>query len=265
MPNALAYIRTTGLYIIVPLSVAWTVTALPGLAAWAASTGVSVPNTFSSGQVVSSAQMNANFQTLVDAVNALNSATVPSGTVIAFAGTSVPAGWLLCDGSAVSRTQYAALFTALAISHGGGDGINTFNIPDYRGRFLRGVDANSGHDPDAASRVAPQPTNSVGAGNTGDQIGSLQLDAFQGHHHMVTGYNSNGTIGPIPLDVASGSVDDPASFAFADDTAGQGLPSMGTGNYFQARDYTVDGANGTPRAASETRPANAYVQYIIKT
>src|SRR6266446_6784232 len=66
-----------------------------------------------------------------------------SGEVRAFAGTSVPSGFLTCDGSAVSRTTYAALFTAIGTTWGVGDGGSTFNLPDLRGKALYGKDAGS--------------------------------------------------------------------------------------------------------------------------
>lgn len=57
----------------------------------------------------------------------------PPGTVDMFAGTVAPDGWLICDGSEVSRTTYSALFDAIGTAWGAGDGSNTFNIPDMRG------------------------------------------------------------------------------------------------------------------------------------
>lgn len=62
------------------------------------------------------------------------STLIPSGVVWGYGGTSAPTGWLLCDGSAVSRTTYANLFTAISTNFGTGDGSTTFNVPDYRGR-----------------------------------------------------------------------------------------------------------------------------------
>ena len=60
------------------------------------------------------------------------------GLVMPFAGQSTPAGWLLCDGAAVSRTAYAALFAAIGTTYGQGDGRTTFNLPDLTGRFVQG-------------------------------------------------------------------------------------------------------------------------------
>jgi len=64
----------------------------------------------------------------------------PSGVLMPLAGTALPSGWLLCDGTAVSRTTYAALFAAIGIGFGGGDGSTTFNLPDLRGRVIAGID-----------------------------------------------------------------------------------------------------------------------------
>lgn len=61
--------------------------------------------------------------------------TTPVGVIEAFAGVNAPAGWLFCDGSAISRTQYPELFSALSTTYGSGDGSTTFNIPDLRGRM----------------------------------------------------------------------------------------------------------------------------------
>ena len=104
-------------------------------------------------------------------------AICPSGTVLPFAGTTAPDGWLTCDGTPISRTTYAALFTALGVAHGYGDNSTTFNLPDYRGRFLRGADAMFGgssasRDPDKVSRTAPNT-----GGNAGALLGSVQANA----------------------------------------------------------------------------------------
>lgn len=63
---------------------------------------------------------------------------VPVGTIIPFAGNSIPEGYLSCDGSAISRTDYATLFAVIGTIHGSGDGNLTFNLPDMRGRYFRG-------------------------------------------------------------------------------------------------------------------------------
>ncbi|HYL31997.1 MAG TPA: tail fiber protein [Stellaceae bacterium] len=90
---------------------------------------------------------------------------VPSGVVVPFAGASAPAGWLLCYGQAVSRTTYAALFTAIGTTFGSGDGSTTFNLPDLRGRAAFGVDNMGGT---AANRVT-----TGGSGINGSALGAV--------------------------------------------------------------------------------------------
>lgn len=127
----------------------------------------------------------------------------PVGTIVPFAGrlgkqqlTSLAnEGWLICNGREVNRKKYKKLFAAIGDAHGRGDAIKTFNLPDYRGRFLRGVDGGAGRDPDAATRL---PAN-VG-GLSGDAVGSVQADAFKSHNHRYhnqvgsdhNGYNAAG-------------------------------------------------------------------------
>jgi microcystin-dependent protein len=80
----------------------------------------------------------------VDAKGRITSATsgtfstIPAGAVMAFAMNSAPSGWLSADGSEVSRTTYATLFTAIGTTHGTGDGSTTFNVPNLQGIFVRG-------------------------------------------------------------------------------------------------------------------------------
>lgn len=66
---------------------------------------------------------------------------VPVGTIAMFGGEAAPAGWLICDGSAESRTTYAALFAAIDTKYGLGNGTTTFNLPDLRSRMPLGVGA----------------------------------------------------------------------------------------------------------------------------
>lgn len=67
--------------------------------------------------------------------------TVPIGSIVPFASDTIPNGWLLCDGRAVSRTEYAELFKAIGTKHGSGNGSTTFNLPNPKGRTLVGKDS----------------------------------------------------------------------------------------------------------------------------
>lgn len=95
------------------------------------------PATFSS-------QVNGISDQVDSAVKAALDALVPSGSMIATARATAPAGWLICDGSAVSRVgANAALFAAIGTTYGIGDGGSTFNLPDLRGRVPVGVDGSA--------------------------------------------------------------------------------------------------------------------------
>ena len=71
---------------------------------------------------------------------ALVNRLIPTGTVQMFAGAAAPAGWLVCDGSNVSRTTFAALFAVIGITYGPGNGTTTFTLPNLRGRVPVGQD-----------------------------------------------------------------------------------------------------------------------------
>jgi microcystin-dependent protein len=101
---------------------------------------------------------------------------VPVGSVIPYAGSNSPAleaqGWMLCDGRALRRRDFPELFQVIRTFHGHGDGVNTYNIPDYRGMFLRGVSGDTDRDPDRGIRSAAQP-----GGAEGNSVGSVQKSA----------------------------------------------------------------------------------------
>lgn len=67
------------------------------------------------------------------------SAVIPPGTIIHYAGRTVPSGWLICNGANVSRRDYAALFAAIGTTYGAGNGSTTFGLPNMGGRFLEGT------------------------------------------------------------------------------------------------------------------------------
>lgn len=153
-------------------------------------------------------------------------AGVPTGTIVAFGGTVAPNGWDLCDGSSKLRAgAYARLFSAIGTAFGTADGTH-FNLPDFRGRFLRGVDGAAGRDPDDATRTAMNA-----GGNAGDNVGSVQ------------GYAT-----AEPGNAFSVATDDAAG-------ANPAIVSLGV-----AAAGTIDIGGGD----AETRPINAYVQWIIK-
>jgi microcystin-dependent protein len=188
--------------------------------------------------------VDGRLDALTALVEALAAQVVPVGAVMPFAGATPPPGWLLCDGSAVSRTAYAALFAVLGVSHGWGDQAGTFNVPDYRGRFLRGTDGGAGRDPGVAARGPMAP-----GGDSGGNVGSVQDDEFGSHSHAWTDYGHSHLVG-------------------ADNTGGWNWGNVGTvsdrhaGDLRTSSSYSNIAIHGT--GGSETRPVNAAVNYIIK-
>lgn len=112
---------------------------------------------------------------------------VPSGTIMAYAGSTAPAGWLLCDGSAVNRTTYSSLFSTISTSYGNGNGSTTFNLPDLRGRTIFGMDNMGGT---SANRLTT--TSGINANNTlgstgGSQSVTLSTANLPSHNHTFSG------------------------------------------------------------------------------
>ncbi len=150
----------------------------------------------------------------------------PSGTILMYGGTSIPTGYLLCDGSSQLRSAYPTLFAAIGTAYGTVDATH-FNLPQGQGVFFRGVDNGVGNDPDSATR-----TVQGAGGNSGDNVGSAQGWQVQSHTHFLPGGN-NGAIGATLTIPANTPV--------------------------SSNNYTA--ATG----GNQTNPINIYVNYIIKT
>lgn len=173
---------------------------------------------------------------------------VPAGTIMAYGGTiqNIPDGWKLCDGTSISRSQFATLFNIVGTQFGTGDNVTTFNLPDLRGRFLRGLSGASNLDPDKDNRTGMNP-----GGATGNNVGSVQSDVFQSHGHGVT---DNGHTHPFYGHTSS-------TFETGNNGTAYHADSNWTiGNVdISQSNITINDAGGT-----ETRPENAAVLYIIK-
>lgn len=137
-------------------------------------------------------------------------------------------GWMLCDGRYLSVASYPELHAVIGFLYGEKDSGAQFRIPDYRGVFLRGLDAGAGMDPDAKTRWDPT------GNNTANVVGSLQCDALQDHTHQY--------------DITS-----PAAVSQSGPAAGTNVTKKQT-----------EGLASPARFSSETRPRNIAVNYIIK-
>ncbi len=175
---------------------------------------------------------NLSFQTV---------AGVPSGAVFCMAVASVPTGYLECNGAAVSRTTFAALFAVIGTVHGVGNGSTTFNLPDLRGEFVRGFDNGRGVD-------------------NGRNMASFQGDQNKQHNHSAS---------------SSSSVTDPGHTHTANYGQGNlvssggafGLRDSGTANRINSNNTGISVSTSTSignDGGNETRPRNIAMMYVIK-
>jgi microcystin-dependent protein len=174
------------------------------------------------------------------------------GTIIAVSfdgASSQEPGFLPCDGTAVSRVTYASLFTAVGTNWGAGDGATTFNLPDYRGAFTRGVDNGAGIDPDAPGRHPIEP-----GGAAGDNVGSIEFYATAlppgGLLATSTAGDHNHSVSHLP--------NDSSWYQIAGSHYAQ-WNSSGTATSNDGLHSHTISAGGD----SETRPVNVYVDYLV--
>lgn len=178
----------------------------------------------------------------------------PTGAVMAFAGAAAPAGWLLADGSAVSRTTYAALFAVVGTQHGAGDGSTTFNVPDLRDRTVVG------------SSVSKALASAAGAASvtlTNTELPSHSHDMTHGHSASsdVQGTHAHGYIAQqTAAQTASGGNNYwTQRVAATTDAAGAHSHNITVGNF-----AGNTGAAGSGAAFSVQNPYVA-LNHIIKT
>lgn len=159
--------------------------------------------------------------------NASNIDVIPPGFGGPYFGGTVPSGWLLCNGAAISRTTYARLFAAVGTTWGTGDGSTTFNLPDGRDDFLRGASA----------------TN---------VLGTRQTDAIKSHTHTGTTSSNGAHTHSVNISTDNGS-----SRALGGGGSGGNFATSSSGAHTHT--FTTDATGDT-----ETRPRNIAVNWIIK-
>jgi microcystin-dependent protein len=156
----------------------------------------------------------------------------PVGSIIMLASSSVPDGYLICNGASISRTTYASLFAKIGIIYGAGNSSTTYNLPDLRGEFIRGWDDGRGVD-------------------TGRLIGSHQMDGIKEHYHNLK-FNTR------------------ASASETDGTGAIASSSVALGRNIVDGDTFHRTLIGAPPyqellgAVADTRPRNVAMMYCIK-
>lgn len=153
-----------------------------------------------------------------------------SGTMIMFGGATAPDGWLICDGSAISRSTYSSLFTAIGETWGAGDASTTFNLPDMR-------------------EAAPVGIGTRASGITAHDaytLAEFKDDQGQGHNHQIAA----GGTAISRLDTSPYVMGSTASFGLVNTVI---------------KAPVTDSVNGTPRTGTTTHGKQIGVNYIIKT
>ena len=168
-------------------------------------------------------------------------AAIPAGSVMPYAGSTAPSGWLLSYGQAVSRTTYSALFTAISTTYGTGDGSTTFNVPDLRGRLVAGQDDMGG--------VSANRLTGLSGGVNGDTLGA---SGGAETHTLTTAELAAHTHGDGSFAVAGGSGGGSSGFLKTGGTAGS---TAVTGS---------SGSAGSGTAHNNVQPT-FILNYIIRT
>lgn len=137
--------------------------------------------------------------------------SVPTGVIMSWPSSTVPDGWLLCDGRPVSRTDQAGLFAVLGITYGAGNGSTTFNLPDLRGRTVVGLDNMGGSE----AHVIKRPWARSLGGVFGEEEHQLTIAEMPAHTHDTRGtYVHYVTVGP------NGSMENTGAFTMTTQSAG---------------------------------------------
>lgn len=213
--------------------------------------------------------------------------TVPAGTVSAFAGATSPAGYLLCDGGAISRNIYSDLYAAIGTAYGVGDGSTTFNLPDLRGEFIRGLDNGRGIDNDSFTFQATTTNGSANVTNadttglvagmsiTGTGIpANTTILSVTNTTTFVLSANATATGNFVSLTVSLarslGSFQNDQfqlhthKYARLSNAVNSGSPTTAAISDWEGVGNVQSTDNPQPVGGSETRPRNIAMNYIIK-
>lgn len=213
-------------------------------------------------------------QTVAAALNYLSHRSVPTGTVMAFAADTPPEDWLECDGQAIDREEFSGLFDVLGTSFGNGNGLNTFNLPDLRGEFIRGWIHDRTDIPEETGRIFGDPQGDQFQSHTHLDDGHTHNDSGHGHilndpGHSHSAPTFDGGVGGF--EVAPNIQTDFDYINAAPTTSNPTNISINTGQAdIQSSNANIGGpapfdSNGDPRIGSETRPRNIALMYCIKT
>ncbi len=196
----------------------------------------------------------------------------PPGVIVPFSGATAPPGWVICDGAEYDGTDpaYAGLFTAIGTSFGGSG--NVFNVPDLRGRFLRGVDAGAGTDPDATDRTGGDAVGSTQDVSTiAAQASGVTNTAGVHSHPMLLDdrtedpfvfVDQSNSVGVLPALNGPGRQDPEKCGQDSDIDGGLCDETLSAGSH--SHSVSVTAAPPAGASSTEVRPANIALTYICK-
>lgn len=137
-----------------------------------------MPGAFNYGMIPANSPKGTAFQSIQPAV-------LPAGVIQMFAGSTAPSGWLICDGSTVSRRIYSDLFKVIGTTYGAGDGNTTFTLPDMRGRVPMGAGTGAGLTARTLGTTYGTETHTLASGNI-PQMTTGNMSTNASHTHGAT-------------------------------------------------------------------------------
>lgn len=196
---------------------------------------IPTPSTVSAGDTFPASAYNIISNNLQDHEARIVSAAM-TGMVSAFAGVAAPTGWLLCDGTAVSRSTYSALFAVTGTTYGVGDGSTTFNVPNLKGRTVIGVG------------VGTEITGVAGVLQGAKEVTLTSAQSgVPAHAHSVTNFPTVDNAGSHSHGATTGAIGVTGDFTAGQDPGDIGASSNGViaiGNY-QNTEYNKQVSNGS--------------------
>lgn len=198
---------------------------------------------------------------------------VPTGTILLYSGnlTTLPNKthhWLLCDGSAVSRSTYKDLFDVIGITYGAGNGLLTFNLPDFRGRFPMGSNGGVLTTGGAASHtltVPEIPAHLHGSGTLQTLTAGAHSHGYSdpGHNHGGSTGSSSYSSGSLGMSSGGGAGDDNGAHSHAIPTGVTGISISSAGDHTHTVQGSTDSVGGNQ--PFDMIPPYQSIHYIIRT